>query len=97
MKTKTPTRVSVDLVPDFHADLKAGAQASAKKLKNYGKDALAKRIHKDKKKVEQHSYSDANFVRDMASIHTSLSQRQERLGKEFEAAIFDDLVSLYEA
>ncbi|MCY3673741.1 MAG: hypothetical protein OXH65_11990 [Paracoccaceae bacterium] len=97
MKTKTSTRVSVDLVPDFHADLKAGAKASTKTLKKYVKDALAERVHKDRKKMEQHSYSDADFVRDMTSIHTSLSQRQERLGKEFEDAIFDDLVSLYEA
>ena len=35
-----------------------------------------------------------DFARDMASIYTSLSQRQERLGKEFEAAIFEDLESL---
>ncbi len=38
-----------------------------------------------------------DFARDLASIYTSLSQRQERLGKEFETAIFDDLDSLYEA
>ncbi len=38
-----------------------------------------------------------DFARDMASIYTSLSQRQERLGKEFETAIFEDIESLYEA
>lgn len=38
----------------------------------------------------------AGFIRDMASIYASLNERQERLGDEFEAAIFDDLDSLYE-
>lgn len=37
-----------------------------------------------------------DFVRGMASIYTSLSKRQKRLDKEFEAAIFDNLESLYE-
>jgi hypothetical protein len=32
----------------------------------------------------------------MAAIYASLSERQERLGDEFEAAIFGDLDSLYE-
>ena len=35
------------------------------------------------------------FSRDMAKIYTSLSDRQERLGQELEAAIFDDLDNLY--
>lgn len=52
MKTKTSTRVSVDLVPDFHAELKARAQASAKTLKNYVTDALAERINKDREEEE---------------------------------------------
>lgn len=39
----------------------------------------------------------ADFARDMAAIYASLSERQERLGEEFEAAIFDDLDSLYES
>ncbi len=38
-----------------------------------------------------------DFAREMAAIYTSLSQRQVRLGKEFEEAIFEDLESLYEA
>lgn len=37
------------------------------------------------------------FARDIAALYVALSQRQERLGYEFEAAIFDDLDSLYEA
>ncbi len=41
--------------------------------------------------------SQADFAHDMATIYASLSSRQERLGAEFEAAIFDDLDSLYEA
>lgn len=32
----------------------------------------------------------------LATIHASLRERQKRLGEEFEAAIFDDLESLYE-
>lgn len=39
----------------------------------------------------------SNFVGQMASIYMSFSKRQELLGEEFEAAIFDDLDSLYEA
>ena len=39
----------------------------------------------------------ADFAHDIAAIYASLSERQERLGKEFEAAIFDDLDSLYES
>lgn len=39
----------------------------------------------------------ADFAHDMAAIYVSLSERQERLGDEFEAAIFDDLDSLYES
>ena len=39
----------------------------------------------------------ADFAHDMAAIYVSLSERQERLGDEFEAAIFDALDSLYES
>lgn len=39
----------------------------------------------------------ADFASDMAAIYASLSERQERLGEEFEAAIFSDLDSLYES
>tara|TARA_A100000171_G_C2012897_1_gene87269 strand:+ start:288 stop:482 length:195 start_codon:yes stop_codon:yes gene_type:complete len=45
--------------------------------------------------AKQPAYAD--FARDMAAIYASLSERQARLGLEFEAAIFDDLESLYEA
>jgi hypothetical protein len=38
-----------------------------------------------------------NFAQQMAAIYGSFAQRQERLGVEFEAAIFSDLESLYEA
>lgn len=37
------------------------------------------------------------FAEQMAAIYSSFTQRQERLGVEFEAAIFSDLESLYEA
>lgn len=37
------------------------------------------------------------FAQQMSAIYSSFAQRQERLGVEFEAAIFSDLESLYEA
>lgn len=39
----------------------------------------------------------STFVEQMASIYAAFSQRQQLLGDEFEAAIFDDLDSLYES
>ncbi len=45
--------------------------------------------------LKQHPRSD--FAHDMAAIYASLSQRQVRLGEQFELAIFEDLDSLYEA
>ena len=39
----------------------------------------------------------STVVDQMASIYASFSERQELLGEEFEAAIFDDLDSLYES
>lgn len=38
-----------------------------------------------------------SFAQQFAAIYSSFAQRQERLGAEFEAAIFSDLESLYEA
>lgn len=38
-----------------------------------------------------------HFVRQVAAIYSSFAERQERLGAEFEAAIFSDIESLYEA
>lgn len=46
-------------------------------------------------KSKQPSHID--FARDVAAIYASVSERQERLGAEYEAAIFDDLDGLYEA
>lgn len=37
------------------------------------------------------------FAQQVAAIYSSFASRQERLGAEFEAAIFSDLESLYEA
>jgi len=37
------------------------------------------------------------FAQQVAEIYNSFAQRQERLGAEFEAAIFSDLEGLYEA
>lgn len=45
--------------------------------------------------VKQPAHVD--FARDIAAIYASLSERQEPLGDKFEAAIFDDLDSLYES
>jgi len=38
-----------------------------------------------------------DFVSRITAIYSSLSERQQLLGAEFEAAIYDDLDSLYEA
>ena len=43
MKTKTSISVLIDLAPDFHAVVKARAQASAKTLNKYVKDTLEER------------------------------------------------------
>lgn len=43
------------------------------------------------------SMDEEHFAQQVAAIYNSLAQRQERLGEEFEAAIFSDLESLYEA
>lgn len=37
------------------------------------------------------------FAQQVAAIYSSFAKRQERLGAEFEAAIFSDLEGLYEA
>ena len=37
------------------------------------------------------------FMKNIAEIYDSFSERQRRLGAEFETAIFSDLESLYEA
>lgn len=39
----------------------------------------------------------SSFVNQIASIYASFSQRQQLLGGEFEAAIFENLDSLYES
>lgn len=41
--------------------------------------------------------SGADFAQRIATIYNSFAERQERLGAEFEDAIFSDLESLYEA
>lgn len=38
-----------------------------------------------------------HFAQQIATIYNGFAERQERLGAEFEAAIFSDLESLYEA
>ncbi len=38
-----------------------------------------------------------HFAQQIAAIYNGFAERQERLGAEFEAAIFNDLESLYEA
>lgn len=38
-----------------------------------------------------------HFAQQIAAIYNSFADRQERLGEEFEVAIFSDLESLYEA
>ena len=48
MKTKTSTRLSVDLIPDLHEELKTMAHVSGQSIKNYVTDAMKERIQKDK-------------------------------------------------
>lgn len=43
------------------------------------------------------SLSIGQFEQQVAAIYSSFAKRQERLGTEFEAAIFSDLEGLYEA
>lgn len=38
-----------------------------------------------------------NFAQQIATIYNGFAEGQERLGAEFEAAIFSDIESLYEA
>jgi len=47
MKTKQFTRLSVDLEPDFHEEVKDMAQTRDKTLKSYVIDALSERLQKD--------------------------------------------------
>ena len=47
MKTKTSTRVSVDLIPEIYSELKAMAQDSGKSIQKYVSDALESHIQKD--------------------------------------------------
>ena len=53
MKTKGAKRLSVDLVPDFHAEVKGMARAQAKTLKSYVIDALTERFQKDRKEEDR--------------------------------------------
>lgn len=48
-------------------------------------------------KLALNSNSEEEFVREVASFYNTLLQNQQRLGPEFERAIFDDLEELYEA
>ncbi len=47
MVTKTSTRVSVDLLPDLHEELKEIAQTSGKSVKTYVTEALESCIQRD--------------------------------------------------
>jgi len=47
MKTKTTTRLSVDLIPEIYAELKIMAQDSGKSIQKYVNDALEAHIRKD--------------------------------------------------
>ena len=47
MKSKESTRLSVDLLPDFHEEVKDMAKTRAQTLKNYVIDALTERFQKD--------------------------------------------------
>ena len=53
MKTKESTRLSVDLLPDFHEELKDMAKTRTKTLKNYVIDALTERFQKDREEEDR--------------------------------------------
>lgn len=48
MKSKESTRLSVDLLPDFHEEVKGMAKTRAQSLKSYVIDALTERFQKDR-------------------------------------------------
>lgn len=47
MGTKTSVRLSIDLLPDFHEELQALAEASGKTVKKYVVETLESRVQKD--------------------------------------------------
>lgn len=53
MGTKTSTRVSIDLLPDLHEELKEIAQASGKSVKTYVAEALESCIRRDTEEEDQ--------------------------------------------
>ena len=53
MGTKTLTRVSIDLLPDLHEELKEIAQASGKSVKTYVAEALESCIRRDTEEEDQ--------------------------------------------
>lgn len=48
MKSKESTSLSVDLLPDFHEEVKGMAKTRAQSLKSYVIDALTERFQKDR-------------------------------------------------
>ena len=53
MKTREAKRLSVDLLPDFHEEVKSMAQAQAKTMKSYVIDALRDRYNKDREEEDR--------------------------------------------
>ena len=47
MKTKTSTRLSIDLIPEIYSELKTMAQDSGKSIQKYVNDALEAHLQKE--------------------------------------------------
>ena len=53
MKTKTSTRLSVDLIPEIYSELKAMAQDSGMTIQKYVSDTLEAHIQKDMEEEDE--------------------------------------------
>ncbi len=53
MKSKESTRLSVDLLTDFHEEVKSMAKTRAQSLKSYVIDALTERFQKDREEEDR--------------------------------------------
>lgn len=85
---------SSDTPPPSEKDPAAVERGRAGGLK--GGKARAK-ILPPEDRTDMRPVGSEQFAQQVAAIYNGFAERQERLGAEFEAAIFSDLESLYEA
>ena len=62
MGTKTSTRVSIDLIPDVHEELKFLTQASGTTIKKYVTDTLMARIQEEIEEEEDRLWGEMSEV-----------------------------------